>query len=107
MQQVSDKALKDGAKVFVKELKAQVRTFSGGVGHSTGGTYEEITISDPVTVGGSRTVKVHWRGPKGSYRIIHINEWGTVNNTNPAGNSAIATALPNAESTYRKGSKQD
>jgi len=101
MQQISDRALKAGAEVFVKELKSQFQSFK-----DTGASIDEITISEPTTIAGSRTVKVHWRGPKGRYRIIHLNEWGTVNNPNPAGKGAIATALRNAESAYRKAIKQ-
>lgn len=106
MQQISDKALIAGAKVFVKELQAQVRTFSDGKGYSKGHTYDEINISEPMWVGGVRTVKVHWRGPKGRYRIIHLNEWGTVKNPNPRGKGAIARAMRNAETAYKNAIKE-
>lgn len=101
MQQVSDSALKAGAGVFVKELRSQFQTFK-----DTGASIDEITISEPTTIAGARTVKVYWRGPKGRYRIIHLNEWGTVKNPRPKGKGAIATALRNAESEYRKAIKQ-
>ncbi|SFP80980.1 hypothetical protein SAMN05421839_1771, partial [Halolactibacillus halophilus] len=42
-----------------------------------------------------------WKGPNGRYRIIHLNEWGTINNPNPAGKGAIARALKNSEKAYR------
>ncbi|MFB4471775.1 hypothetical protein ACDI16_02255 [Oceanobacillus caeni] len=102
VQRISDKALLDGAKVFVKELQVQVKTFSDGKGYSQGYTYEEITVSEPMWVGGVRTIKVHWRGPHGRYRVIHLNEWGTVKNPNPRGKGAIARALKNAENAYQK-----
>lgn len=102
MQRISDEALKAGAKVFVKELQEQVKTFSDGKGYSKGYTFEEITVSEPMWVGGVRTIKVHWRGPHGRYRVIHLNEWGTVKNPNPRGKGAIARALKNAEGAYRK-----
>lgn len=101
MQRISDKALIDGAKVFVRELENQFRSFK-----DTGASIEEITISDPMTIGGVRTVKVHWRGPKDRYRIIHLNEWGTVKNPNPKGKGAIARALRNAEDAYRNAIKE-
>ncbi|PWA08657.1 hypothetical protein DCC39_14560 [Pueribacillus theae] len=106
MQRISDKALKAGAEVFVKELKAQVRTFSDGKGQSKGHTYDEITISEPFTQAGARTIKVHWRGPHGRYRIIHLNEWGTVKNPRPRGKGKIALALRNAENAYREAIKK-
>ncbi|KPH76073.1 HK97-gp10 family putative phage morphogenesis protein [Oceanobacillus caeni] len=102
MQRISDEALKAGAKVFVKELQAQVKTFSDGKEYSKGYTLEEITVSEPMWVGGVRTIKVHWRGPHGRYRVIHLNEWGTVKNPNPRGKGAIARALKNAENAYQK-----
>jgi hypothetical protein len=101
IQRVSDKALTDGAEVFVEELKSQFASFK-----DTGASIEEITISEPLWVGDARTVKVHWRGPKGRYRIIHLNEFGTVKNPNPAGKGAIARAMISAESAYRKAVKQ-
>ncbi len=101
MQRVSDRALLAGAKVFVKELESQFESFK-----DTGASIEEITISEPMWVGNVRTVKVHWRGPKGRFRIIHLNEWGTVKNPNPKGKGAIARALRNAEKAYRNAIKK-
>lgn len=100
-QRISDRALKEGAKVFVRELKRQFETFK-----DTGASIEEITVSEPMTVRGNRVVKVHWRGPKGRYRIIHLNEFGTVKNPNPRGKGAIARALRNAENEYRNAIRQ-
>lgn len=101
VQQISDQALKDGAKVFVKELEKQFETFK-----DTGGSIEEITVSEPMTMDNARTIKIHWRGPKGRYRIIHLNEFGTVKNPNPEGKGAIARALRNAEDAYRLAIRQ-
>lgn len=101
-QQIVDRALLAGARVFVYELKSQFESFK-----DTGASINEITISQPVTVGGARTVKIFWRGPKGRYRVIHLNEWGTVNNPNPEGKGAIARALRNAAETYRNAIKQE
>lgn len=101
MQQVSDRALKAGAEVFVKELKVQLATFK-----DTGATIREVTISEPFTQAGARTVKVHWRGPDNRYRIIHLNEWGTIKNPRPRGKGKIALALRNAEKVYREAIKK-
>lgn len=100
-RQISDQALKDGAKVFVRELKLQFENFK-----DTGATIEEITVSEPMWLAGNRVIKVHWRGPKGRYRIIHLNEWGTVKNPNPRGKGAIARAMRNAENAYRNAIKR-
>lgn len=101
MQRISDKALKDAAKVFVEELKRQFETFK-----DTGASIEEITVTGPFWEGGIRVIKVHWRGPKGRYRIIHLNEWGTIKNPNPRGKGAIARALKNSEIAYHQAIKK-
>ncbi|MDQ0228414.1 HK97 gp10 family phage protein [Metabacillus niabensis] len=101
MQRISDKALLAGARVFVKELKSQFESFK-----DTGASIDEITISEPMWLGSVRTVKVHWRGPNNRYRIIHLNEWGTIKNPNPQGKGAIARALKNAEAAYRNAIKK-
>jgi HK97 gp10 family phage protein len=95
-KRISDHALKEGAKVFIRELKLQFQSFK-----DTGASIDEITISEPMTVSGVRTIKIHWKGPKGRYHIIHLNEWGTVQNPNPQGKGAIARAMRNSESAYR------
>lgn len=102
MQEINDRALKEGTKVFVRELKLQFEHFK-----DTGASIDEITISEPMWVRGKRTIKVHWRGPKGRYRIIHLNEWGTVKNPNPRGKGVIARALRNAEDAYRRVVRQE
>jgi len=82
-------------------LKTQFERF-----RDTGGSIEEITISEPMWVGSVRTVKVHWKGPRGRYRIIHLNEFGTIKNPNPRGKGAIARAMRSAERAYREAIKQ-
>lgn len=101
MQKISDDALKEAAAVFEKELLSQLSTFSGVAG-TTGATKDEVTFTEPYDLNGVRTITVHWSGPKQRYRIIHLNEYGTVNNPNPRGKGAIARALRNAETAYKK-----
>ena len=96
MKNKVDAAITAGAKVFVKELKRQFQAF-----RDTGASIDEITISEPFWMDGVRTVRVHWKGPKNRYRIIHLNEWGTVKNPNPRGKGAIARALKKSEKAYR------
>ncbi|WP_336866389.1 hypothetical protein [Peribacillus frigoritolerans] len=101
VRQLSDKALKRSAQVFIKELKSQFISFK-----DTGASIEEMTISEPMWVAGVRTIKIHWRGPKDRYRIIHLNEFGTVQNPSPRGKGAIVRAMRNAESAYRSAIKR-
>lgn len=103
MDRISDAALLKGAEVFVKELKASIGT-SGK--YAKGWTVEDTTISGPEYIGGVKVVKVHWNGPHGRYRIIHLNEWGTVKIPNPPRKGAIARAMRNAENAYREAIKQ-
>ena len=100
-RRISDEALRAGAEVFVQELKRQLATFK-----DEGFTLLEVTISEPMLQGSTRVIKIHWRGPHGRYRIIHLNEWGTVKNPNPRGKGAIARALRNSERTYREAVKR-
>ncbi|PKR79188.1 hypothetical protein CEY16_05425 [Halalkalibacillus sediminis] len=95
MQRISDRALEEAADVFVHELKQQFQSF-----RDTGASIREITLSKPYSEQGARTIKVHWKGPDERYRVIHLNEFGTVKNPNPAGKGAIARALRNSEKAY-------
>jgi len=97
MQRVTDQALIAGAKVFEEYLMRQLVTFK-----DTGGTLDEVTISEPFTQKGERLIKIHWKGPKGRYRIIHLNEWGTIKNPKPRGKGKIALALRNSEKEYAR-----
>ena len=101
MQRLNDKALLKGADIFVRELKRNFERFK-----DEGYSIEEITISEPRTVLGVRMVTIHWRGPHSRYRIIHLNEWGTVKNPNPRGKGAIARSIRNAETAYRNAIKE-
>lgn len=105
MQQISDQALSDGADVFIEEFKSQFSAIKDK-GHSKGHTISEITKSEPLTLAGTRTIKIHWRGPHDRYKIIHLNEFGTVKNPNPPAKGVIARALKNSETAYREAIKQ-
>lgn len=97
MSKISDQALLAGAEVIKKELQANFERFK-----DTGASLDEITISEPKDGANGRTVKIHWRGPDGRFRIIHLNEWGTIKNPNPAGKGAVALSLENGKNEYRK-----
>lgn len=97
MEKVVDKALLQGAEVFVKELKQNFQSF-----RDTGASIDEITISEPTDGPNGRQVKIHWKGPDGRFRIIHINEWGTVKNPNPRGKGKVALSLNSGKKEYRK-----
>ena len=102
MNKLSHQALLKGAQVFVKELEKQFETFK-----DTGASIDDITISGPEIVKGApATVRIHWNGAHGRYRIIHLNEWGTVQNPNPRGKGAVARAIRNAEVEYARVVKQ-
>jgi hypothetical protein len=100
-RRISDQALRAGAAIFVHELKIQLATF-----RDKGFTIEEVTISDPEWQGMTRIIKVHWRGPHGRYRVIHLNENGTVRIPNPPGKGKIRRALRNSEDLYRAAIKR-
>lgn len=97
LTQISDDALQRASQVFVNELKSEFESFK-----DTGASIDEITLSAPTWINGVRTITVHWRGPKERYRVIHLNEFGTVKNPNPEGKGAIARALRNSENAYKQ-----
>lgn len=100
-QRISDKALKRAAQRFLLTLKREFESF-----RDKGYSIDEMTLTEPMWVAGERVIKVRWRGPHGRYRIIHLNEYGTVKNPNPTGKGVIARTLRNAERSYREDIKQ-
>lgn len=97
MQSIVDAALKDGAAVFIQELKSQFESFK-----DTGESIKEMTATEPYDLAGVRTITVKWVGPNKRYSIIHLNEFGTIKNPSPRGKGAIARALENSRKAYRK-----
>lgn len=103
IDQITDDALTKGALVFGMELRRQLKTFSDGTGYSEGYTLDELTISPPGKgTSGNRSIRVYWRGPHSRYRIIHLNEWGTIRNPSPRGKGKIAKAMKLSRKAYGK-----
>src|SRR5699024_9869136 len=88
MERILDKALLSGASVIKKELERNFDSFK-----DTGASKDEITISKPMTLNGTRSVVIYWSGPKKRYTIIHLNEFGTIKNPSPRGKGAVERAL--------------
>ena len=101
MQEIADEALLKGAEVIKRELQQNFETF-----RDTGASIDEITISGPKDGPNGRRRDIHWVGPKDRYRLIHINEWGTVKNPNPAGKGKVAASLEGGKKAYRKAVKK-
>ena len=97
MKKITDKALIAGGQVIIKEIQGNFQSFK-----DTGASIDEVTLSRPYSFKGVRTIKVHWKGPKDRYRIIHLNEFGTIKNPNPDGKGAIDRALRSGRDTYFK-----
>lgn len=97
MKKISDEALLAGGQVIVKEIKKSFESFK-----DTGASIDEVTLSRPYSLNGVRTIKIHWKGPYGRYRIVHLNEFGTIKNPNPRGKGAIDRALRSGRDTYFK-----
>lgn len=90
-----DLALLSGAKVIKQEIEENFEGFK-----RTGASKNEITISEPMDIQGVRTIKIYWSGPKKRYRIIHLNEFGTIKHPNPRGKGAIERALRAGEKEF-------
>lgn len=94
IERLTSTALEKGALVVGMEILRQLRTFK-----DKGYTIDEMTISDPFS-DGNPTVRIYWSGPHNRYRIIHLNEWGTIRNPNPRGKGKIAKALKLSQKAY-------
>ena len=102
MERILDKALLAGAAVIKKELERNFESF-----RDTGASKDEITISKPMTLNGTRTVVIHWSGPKNRHTIIHLNEFGTIKNPQPRLKGAIERALRAGQAEYLRVVKQE
>lgn len=97
MQHLADQAIYKGAEVIVKELEQNFQSF-----RDTGASIDEITISEPMVSAAGRRREIHWVGPDDRYRLIHINEWGTIKNPNPAGKGKVAASLEGGKKAYKR-----
>lgn|SRR5699024_318116 len=94
---IVDNALTKGSLVFGMELRRQLSTFK-----DKGYTLEEMTISPPDGSYTGRSVMIYWKGPHDRYKIIHLNEWGTIRNPRPRGKGKIAKAMKLSKKEYGK-----
>ena len=105
-KRITDFALTKGGQKVVQIIKNNMKSFK-----DTGESVEETTVSKPMTINGVRTVKIHWRGPKERYRIIHLNEYGHFDRSgkwvNTAGKGVIENAMREGRETYFRTVKEE
>ncbi|WP_210123973.1 MULTISPECIES: hypothetical protein [unclassified Staphylococcus] len=105
-KRITDFALTKGGQKVVQIIKNNMKSFK-----DTGESVEETTLSKPMTINGVRTVKIHWRGPKQRYRIIHLNEYGHFDRAgkwvNTAGKGVIENAMREGRETYFRTVKEE
>lgn len=105
-KRITDFALTKGGQKVVQIIKNNMKSFK-----DTGESVEETTVSKPMTINGVRTVKIHWRGPKKRYRIIHLNEYGHFDRSgkwvNTAGKGVIENAMREGRETYFRTVKEE
>lgn len=105
-KRITDFALTKGGQKVVQIIKRDMVSFK-----DTGESVSETSLSKPMTIGGVRTVKVHWRGPKQRYRIIHLNEFGHYDRSgkwvNTAGKGVIERAMREGRETYFRTVKEE
>ncbi|KAB2177179.1 hypothetical protein K4V08_03980 [Staphylococcus epidermidis] len=106
MKRITDFALTKAGNKVVSIIKGNMKSFE-----DTGESVEETTLSKPMTIKGVRTVKIHWRGPKQRYRIIHLNEYGHYDRSgkwiNTAGKGVIENAMREGRETYFRTVKEE
>ena len=105
-KRITDFALTKGGQKVVQIIKNNMKSFK-----DTGESVEETTVSKPMAINGVRTVKIHWRGPKQRYRIIHLNEYGHFDRAgkwvNTAGKGVIENAMREGRETYFRTVKEE
>ena len=105
-KRITDFALTKGGQKVVQIIKNNMKSFE-----DTGESVKETTVSKPMTINGVRTVKIHWRGPKQRYRIIHLNEYGHYDRSgkwvNTAGKGVIENAMRKGRETYFRTVKEE
>ncbi|MCE7786989.1 hypothetical protein LHJ68_13340 [Staphylococcus xylosus] len=105
-KRITDFALTKGGQKVVQIIKRDMGSFK-----DTGESVSETSLSKPMTIGGVRTVKIHWRGPKQRYRIIHLNEFGHYDRSgkwvNTAGKGVIVRAMREGRETYFRTVKEE
>ncbi|RIP33140.1 hypothetical protein BUZ14_11450 [Staphylococcus gallinarum] len=105
-KRITDYALTKGGQKVVQIIKNNMKSFE-----DTGESVSETSLSKPMTIGGVRTVKVHWKGPKQRYRIIHLNEYGHFDRSgkwvNTSGKGVIEKAMREGRETYFKTVKDE
>ncbi|MDW4396795.1 hypothetical protein QI083_11060 [Staphylococcus saprophyticus] len=105
-KRITDFALTKGGQKVAQIIKNNMKSFK-----DTGESVEETTVSKPMTINGVRTVKIHWRGPKQRYRIIHLNEYGHFDRAgkwvNTSGKGVIENAMREGRETYFRTVKEE
>ncbi|MDT0714286.1 hypothetical protein [Staphylococcus epidermidis] len=105
-KRITDFALTKAGNKVVSIIKGNMKSFE-----DTGESVEETTLSKPMTIKGVRAVKIHWRGPKQRYRIIHLNEYGHFDRSgkwvNTAGKGVIENAMREGRETYFRTVKEE
>lgn len=105
-KRITDSALTKGGQKVAQIIKRDMGSFK-----DTGESVSETSLSKPMTINGVRTVKVHWRGPKQRYRIIHLNEYGHYDRSgkwvNTSGKGVIERAMREGRETYFRTVKEE
>lgn len=98
MEQLSDRALKAATPAMEAAIRASLEPVK-----VTGATLDEMKLGPPKPIGyGRRRAYIYWEGPKSRYKLIHLNEWGTVKNPNPRAKGRIGVGMKVALPVYRK-----
>lgn len=99
MASIENTALNEAAENFKDGLAEAISVYE-----DTGETISETTRSRATKKAhGQRTVRVGWRGPKGRYKLIHLNEFGYVRwgkSYSPRGSGVIRAYVDKAGSIY-------
>lgn len=100
LNKATSSALKKGSEVVEKEMQEAFNSFK-----DTGASRNEIVVTLPRTIQGVKQIKLGWNGPKGRWRIIHLNENGYTRDgkrVTPRGYGAIRKAVASSEMKFKQ-----
>lgn len=98
LNQITNQALKKASEVVEEDMVQAFGAFA-----DTGASQGEIVVSLPRTIQGVKQVKLGWNGPKGRWRIIHLNENGytkTGRRITPRGMGTIRKTVASANKKF-------
>ncbi|MFC0232750.1 hypothetical protein ACFFIF_01955 [Vagococcus entomophilus] len=105
VRNLSNKVVNASGAIVESKLKHDMVVFK-----DTGASIEEVVRSNASYKNYETIAKIGWNGPKGRYRLIHLNEWGYTRKgkqVRPKGFGVIDKSLKNSQKDYLAAVKKE